>query len=293
MDPVVPTPPGEVTFPIEDVNSATAFYLKANWYKHAFVGLIFLVVVALGLMFFDAYAGVPFSGNAYWIAICLVIFIVGDIAMVRQKMMHEFMRQFAQSNGYQYARYGSTMGLTGQFFGLGHSHYVQDLVSGNYNNRPLQIFEYGYTVGSGKNQHSYKYTVGRITFDAPLPKIIMSVDHHDFGGEFFGIGFKQESKLNLEGDFDNFFDVSVEKEFEIEALQIFTQQFMDKIKTDYKNFALEAFGNDLYIYSYNVITNKTALLNLFGYSKFLTDTLEPVLQRLKSSINAMREAQVS
>ena len=52
-------------------------------------------------------------------------------------------------------------------FTLGHSRRAYNVMNGVYRGRPLRCFDYKYTVGSGRDSHTYNLTC--VMLDAPLP----------------------------------------------------------------------------------------------------------------------------
>ncbi len=295
-DLIVPTPPkapdgnDQINFPIDNVNAATLVYLKKGWLKFIILcggAAVASVIIGLGYNYFH-----PGQQVSIWDFIVSISLLppAGYIAVVRQKMVHEFMKQFAGANGYAYQRSGQLADLNGEMFNLGHSRYTEDIISGQFLNLPLQIFNYRYTVGSGKNQRTYRYTFLRINFGMPLPPVVLKAKHHDFGGDLFA-GLGDSSQINTSGDFEKKFQLSSGKEFEMEALQIFEPDFMQAIADKFYNFSLEFVGSNLFIYAYKQITDKTDLQTFYAYAQFLIEKLLPVTKRMAEDVEAMQAAQ--
>lgn len=219
-----------------------------------------------------------------------VIFaLVGVILMytfVSNKMRHYLMKQFAGSLGYQYFGSGDMSSVEGSLFSAGHSQKITDVISGLDSGRPVRIFLYAYTVGYGKNSHTYHYTIFENTFSGNMPHMLLhkeglflsDVPPHFSGGEH----------ISLEGDFNKYFSLSVEKDFEVEAYQIFTPDFMEELIETSKSLGFEFSQNKLYIYTPKFIDERQELDNMFALSNKLCSHLEPVINRIGNDVDSMR-----
>lgn len=198
---------------------------------------------------------------------------------------HEFYRQFANANGMVYSQKAQLTNLQGALFNLGHGHKTEDAISGTYDGNRFNLFTYQYTIGSGKSQQTYGCTVAQINYPSVLPSILLIVDSQYFGGivPFFS-GWE---KLRPALTFDRNFDLYGKKEFEIETLQIFTPDVMEKLLNAWPQFNLEFNHNTLYVFCAHTILTKAELQKMYELTQYLIAKIEPVAIRMKSSLRAM------
>ena len=192
------------------------------------------------------------------------------------------MQEFARDMKYSFADNAEIGSVNGSLFSVGHSRKITDVISGMDNDRPVRVFLYQYTVGSGKNSHTYCYTVCENTFSGNVPHILL----HKPG--FFllenGLSFFGDEEITLEGDFNKYFSLHVEKNFEQEAYEIFTPDFMSELIDTAQKLNFEFFQNKLYIYSHGYIQSRAELDSMFALADKLCDKIEPVLDHMKVQI---------
>jgi hypothetical protein len=213
----------------------------------------------------------------------------GILASIRGKMLRDFYRQFAQKNGFNYSQTSQPEKETGALFEVGHSKKIYDYITGEIKGFPVSLFNYYYTVGSGKSSRSYSSTVWSIDFKTRVPTMVLLVDRHFFGDDLSNNNINNVSKIGLSEDLEKHFTLYSERKFEIEALQIFTPEFLNKIYESYKNYSLDFVGTKLYIYNNNIIKNKGNLELLKQYIGFIISQLNNKLPSMAGSINALTD----
>jgi hypothetical protein len=204
---------------------------------------------------------------------------------VKVSVKHEFMQQFAEANGFHYAKTGTIYGLDGWVFTIGHGQEVLDLVTGTYEGYPISLFTYSYNIGQGKNQQKITFDVFELQFDTAIPDFFLLQNGRDFGSFFMG-----KEKLKLEGDFDRYFTLSIAKGYEVEALEVFTPEVMAALIDKARSFSLEIVNDHVFIYATNPLGTKEGLYAMYGFVQYFTETLGPVLARMKSSLVADKAA---
>ncbi len=220
-----------------------------------------------------------------------VFIFLGLYVYVHSKVHHEFMQQFAAANGYGYQKISSLDGLSGAVFNIGHSRSVQDFITGEYQGNKFALFNYSYVTGGGKTSETHNNTIFQVPCPNPLPPILLVA-----GIRFFSNlrpNFPDSEILKLEGDYNKYFTLYTRKEFEIEALEIFTPDFMGKTKDDYKEFSIEFSGQQMYIYYSAFIETKDELQKMFNLIKYLIVKIEPLAQRMASSVKDLEALQKS
>jgi hypothetical protein len=211
-------------------------------------------------------------------------------AYIRQKAEDAFFQQFASTNGFSFQKNGLPGDLLGSLFFVGHSPTGRDLVEGTFQNIPFSLLNYQYTVGSGKNSHTYIYTIFRMHFVSSLPPIFLKPKHCTFGGYLFGdISSQAKEELKLEGDFDQYFDLWTKHDFQIEALQFLTPDVMAKIQDNWKDFSLEFVDDQIYIYARHMIMKDEELESMYQLVLYLIPKIIPFAEEIKGDINALNE----
>jgi hypothetical protein len=260
---------------IDDVSQSTWIFIRTKYKSLALAVLTISIVLAIiggvGLFMQNDYS------YLLWLAIgILIIFYI----YVQKNVQRLFMQQFAQANGYTYQDSADISDKSGYIFNIGHSRLIQNYVSGTYQNCPIDLFDYQYTIGGGKNSETIRKTVFEINFNLPLPHITLK--NH----ELMDLSWNLE-KVKLEGDFADKFDLFVQKGFEIEALEIFTPDLMSKIEDNWR-FKLEFIQTKLYLYAAGTVTRKTDLQNFYDAVKYLITKLDPLIAKMQSSIVAIQ-----
>lgn len=265
---------------IEDVRGGTAEYFLR---RPAFIALAFgSVVIFDGLLLLF---NVPISG-LYLLPVIILIAVYG---YVQNRILQQFMRQFAAANGFSYTADGSMDGLDGTIFSIGHGQAISNVVCGTYRRCPMQLFDYRYTTGSGKNTHTHLFTVFRLDFDIVMPNITLENRGSFFGESVLGGGIGKEV-LTLEGDFGDYFTLAVPKDYEIEALQVLTPDVMAELMEKGRDFSMEIVGGHLFLYAKKTITTKRELLAFYDLARYFAETLVPRFAQMRSGIAAMNES---
>ncbi len=275
---------------IEDVKKSAWEAMKAN--KKAWAGLIVFSVLWYATLFvFGALYTAPLIAlGDFLLFLFAVPGLIGAIwySSVKSKIADEFMRRFAAANGYTYEATGILENENGTLFQIGHSKYVEDIVSGAYKGCPLRLFTYHYTIGFGRNKKTYTCMVFELTFDTHLPRILLRSKQQSFGGSsFIKSAIDHPNEVKLEGNFGTYYEFGVDEQYEIEALQIFTPDLMAQLIDLPQKFSIEFIGNKLFIYADKAIGKRHELHYFYDVAKWLIERLGTILPRLKDDVQAM------
>jgi hypothetical protein len=97
-----------------------------------------------------------------------LLYVIGFYLRMRSKMNKDFAQDFANIMGYSFADSAPMTSVQGDIFRVGHGNQLKDALSGVYENHPLRIYEYQFTVGYGKSSRTFVYTLLEIRFDHVL-----------------------------------------------------------------------------------------------------------------------------
>ena len=261
-------------FAIEDVGVGTREFIRRRWGKKFYLigGALVVagfITLPIGLGFFVLTAAVLWFGAGYVIA---------------QKLVHlEFMRQFAEKNGFTYEPLGDMATAKGDLFTHGHSNAIWNVVSGTRGDLPIRFFFYTYTTGSGKNRQAHPFTVIEVAFGGSLPHMIL--DNRD-DWYFDGLG-DGHAKVGTGTVFDEHFILRVKEGLEIEALEVLTPEIMEELIVRGKGYSFEFVDHRLYIWKPKYARRSTELAGFLSLAHYLVDTLAPRLSRLHDDVDAV------
>ena len=258
-----------------------------NQHKRVFYSAwaVAVVLVFVGFMWL-VNSGGEYAPNAWFfllVPLAVPLFFYFRYAKQARQMM---MTQIAQSFGYSYSADASLDSIDGLIFSNGHSRSMSDVLSGTYRDHPVRMFTYQFTVGSGKSAHTYTDTVCELTYDAPLPHVVL-LPHQWLGvsadvGLFSGLGNLQKGEL--EGDFNEHFDIYVEKDAQLELREIFEPDIMQELVNLFKDCDVEISGNKLYILVHSQYSTRAQYVVLHGLAGTLIDKLLPGLRSASQDV---------
>ena len=261
---------------IVNVRQATFHYLS----EHPLYYFISILVVAVGV-YFTYKTKIP-----HFVIFALIVPLI-IYNSISGKMRGYLIEQFAKSLGYTYASRGDMTSVRGSLFSVGRSQVIKDVISGVDKNRPVRVFLYSYTVGGGKNSHTYNYTIFETAFGSNMPHILLHNPWLFLEGSTST--FSGTEHISLEGNFNTYFSLSVEKGFEMEAYEIFTPDFMEELIETSKTLGFEFSQNKLYIYMPKFVNTKAELDSMFALSDKLCSQLEPVINSMRDDVKDMEE----
>jgi hypothetical protein len=133
--------------------------------------------------------------------------------------------------------------------------FIYDSIS-RKGERPFEIGNYFFETRSSYRQPSKSHLYGfmRIQLDRFLPHMVLDATHDDIkiGGlrlSQLGATFAKDQVMKLEGDFNDHFTLYAPKEYETDALYVFTPDLMALFIDNANTFNAEIVDNNLYIYS--------------------------------------------
>lgn len=269
---------------IDNVNASTNAYIKKKY--PAFYPVIILVLIIAVSMFVASYVLVNFK----WLQNVAIFIVVGCIAWrayIQSKVQSAFMQQLADTIGFTYEQKGNISDFKGHFLEIGHGQTIRDVLSGTYRNTSVRIFTYSFTIGYGRDQHTYSYTGFELKTKDSLPEIVI---HPKSVSDIIGLGDEWKPSgtkaLSLEGNFNDYFKVFAPEGSEIEALQILAPDVMTDLIDNYKEFIQEFSGDAMYVISTKVIRDRASFLNLVSLIDKLYDKVLPTLNEMATDTTA-------
>lgn len=141
----------------------------------------------------------------------------------------------------------SNPAYAGMIFDNGHSREINDAVRFGDG---TEIGNYTYVTGSGKNQRTYTRAYAKIRLARRLPHMVLDAKGNNFW-KFSSLSdtFDRSQTLALEGDFNNYFTLYAPKQYERDALYVFTPDVMAAMIDHGKDYDIEIIDDELFIYA--------------------------------------------
>lgn len=201
----------------------------------------FFVQAAVGLMIVAAGAAIG------W-------FVSSHFRKKRDLKIYQLMG-FAEQNGFSYVSQSHEIDQSGVIFSIGHSKRLENVLA-TEKPLPFEVGNYQYTTGSGKNSQTHYWGYVCIDLERHLPNMLLDASSNNskiFGFQISNlpVNFDKDQTLKLEGDFNEYFTLYAPKEYERDALYVFTPDLMALLIDKVARFDAEAVDNKLYIYSPN------------------------------------------
>ena len=162
--------------------------------------------------------------------------------------------RFASANDLVFSPVGAAPQYPGAIFQLGRARAAVDHLR-SASGRFLDYGNYRYTTGSGKNQSTRTWGFLALQLDRSLPHMVLdSTANNGIFGSNLPATFNKDQVLHLEGDFDKYFTLYCPREYERDALYVFTPDLMalliDAVSTQAgAPFDVEIIDKWMFVYS--------------------------------------------
>jgi hypothetical protein len=238
-----------------DKDMTPAFLWRKVWQRSRW--LIFLMMLAEAGITVLVFRGI----NAAFLMIPVFIIFVA-YGNERRRQETAYLESFAALNGYTYAPSAPTESVVATIFTYGEEpRSIRNVISGAFTGDPFRMFEWSYYVGSGKSRHQVTVLIFEVAFPADVPHLILDENT---------ASYSSMEKISLEGDFNKLFALHAQKGSEIEALEIFSPNFMSFLIDDFKSSGLLSFrkkfelcGRKLYLWLPDGIGKSADILSAF------------------------------
>lgn len=228
---------------------------------------IVVVVIVIALVFVPATGGIVVGlldgfhnggpstvvfGVMFLLVLALVIFSVARLAMGASGKWGRWLRmdRFARANGFAFSPATPNPSYPGSIFALGSDRKSLEHFR-TEDGRFLDFGNYQYTTGSGKNRSTRTWGFLAFKLDRRLPQMVLDSRSNNglFGGSNLPVTFDRTQVLSLEGDFDQYFTLYCPKEYERDALYVFTPDLMALLIDNAAPFDVEIVDDWMFVYS--------------------------------------------
>ena len=158
--------------------------------------------------------------------------------------------RFAARNQLMYSPGTRNPTYPGLIFSLGDSRRTTD----NYHSLGTPRFDLGnyrYTTGSGKEKQTHSWGYLALRLERKLPHMVLDARSNNglLGGSNLPTSFRRDQRLSLEGDFDKYFTLYCPREYERDALYVFTPDLMALLIDESAAFDVEIVDDWMFVYS--------------------------------------------
>ena len=189
------------------------------------------------------------------IFLCFVVVVIAFViraAFGEGGRWHKWLRltQFADANGLVFSPADADPQYPGAIFGQGRSRSAVDHMR-SAADRFLDYGNYRYVTGSGKNSTTHNWGFMALQLDRSLPHMVLDSKANNglFGGTNLPAAFTKDQVLQLEGDFNERFTLYCPKQYERDALYVFTPDLMALLIDEVSPFDVEIIDKWMFVYS--------------------------------------------
>jgi hypothetical protein len=234
-----------------------------NWIG---VVIVSVVVVSFGALLITTFGTIAASlarngtggGSAALVLVVPFLLLAGVVALavllmryLSARRFEKYVRldRFAKANGLIFSPADANPQYPGAIFGLGRARSAYEHFR-SASDRFLDFGNYRYTTGSGKNSTTHTWGFMAMQLDRALPHMVLdSKANNGLFGSNLPAAFTKDQVLSLEGDFDNYFTLYCPKQYERDALYVFTPDLMALCIDNAAPFDIEIVDKWMFVYS--------------------------------------------
>lgn len=257
-----------ITPEVKSIGRATIYELYRQWQFWSVLAIA--IVSSLALL-------IIFSDDPDLIILTPFIIVIFYVGFVEKKIRVLFWKQFAELNGWKYKDRSDPSQEQGVMFRQGHSRAIRHCVLGMIDQRNFRIFNYNFSIGSGKHKKTFFYTVFSFKFSGTFPHLYLNNKANSYS-------VKIGESIPLPTEFEKSFSLSAPKEYEIEALEIFTPDVLANLLDNKFGHDVEFVNQEMLIFFDGRISNSEQLEREFKRALDLEDLLDEKLDRFKTEI---------
>ncbi len=183
------------------------------------------------------------------VPIAIFLAVVGVIwwGMINDARRKVRMSRFATTNGLEFGYNIVDPNYHGIYFNFGSDRKIAECLR---THDGVELGRYYYETGSGRSRRSYNLGYARFRLTRNLPNIVLDSKKNNFLGiTNLPSTFSRDQKLQLEGNFNDYYTLYAPKEYERDVFYIFTPDVMQAFIDTQKSIDVEIVDNELYIYA--------------------------------------------
>ena len=200
-----------------------------------------------------------------------------------QRKQAAMLSAFALANNLDLQTHVSDPAYPGLMFQVGDSRKLNQRIIVPTDGNAIEIGNYQYSTGSGKNRSTHVLGFMRIKLPRRVPNMVLDSKANNFIGMFSNLptAFNRDQVLQLEGTFNDHFTLYAPKAYERDALYVFTPDVMMALINYAGEYDIETVDNDLFIYSNGAfnLSNANTWQALLGLASKLSPEFEEQTDR--------------
>jgi hypothetical protein len=224
-------------------------YLKALYPRNVATVLLTFIIAAtiIVVLFIPVLTQASTALSAIFVLGGLLIIAMVPFSLYRKAVSQAKLARMAIANGMATRFNVPDPNYNGLYFQHGDDRKLLELLEVTENGS--LIGTYKYTTGSGRSRSVHTLCFARTTLTRRLPHIVLDNVKNNFW-KFTNLPtiFSSDQKLSLEGDFNNTFTLYAPKEYERDALYVFTPDVMLAFIESGYDIDAEIVDNHLYVY---------------------------------------------
>lgn len=214
----------------------------------------FFLIVVFGLFFISFLAtGVILSATTgdlspFLLVACglVVVAIIFHLAVAHRTKYLIRLKRLADTNGLKLLFDQNDPGYSGMIFDEGHSRKLKEALVFNDG---IEVGNYSYVTGSGKNRQVHSFMYAKVILSRKLPHMVLDSRQNNFlGMTNLPDVFRSDQHLELEGDFNKYFSLYAPKQYERDALYVFTPDVMAAMIDSGQQYDIEIVDDMMFIY---------------------------------------------
>lgn len=214
----------------------------------AFVAFV-VAVPAIVSGFDGGFDGGGFVFVLPFVVVAVVAGLVGLLSGAGSWRRWCALARFAAANGWAMQAQVPGPEYPGMLFGLGNGRIASERILST-SGRAFDIANYQYTTGSGKNRTTHRWHYLGVRLDRSLPHMVLDATANDgLFGSTLPSTFSRDQVLSLEGDFDRHFTLYCPREYETDALYVFTPDLMALVIDESGAYDVEIVDDWIFFYS--------------------------------------------
>lgn len=220
-------------------------------------GLVAVLTVGPMLAIFASLAS-AFDGGIGVLAIGMILLavliggaiVLGVVSAAKRWSRWVRLDRFAHANGLVFSPLSPNPTYPGAIFQIGSDRKATEHFR-TADGRFLDMGNYQYTTGSGKNRTTRTWGFLALQLDRRLPHMVLDATSNNglFGGTNLPAFFDKSQVLSLEGDFDRYFTLYCPKQYERDALYVFTPDLMALLIDEAAPYDVEIVDDWMFVYS--------------------------------------------
>lgn len=261
---------------IKSIPKAVWDTVKVHWQFWCIFSIAFISCITLWIIVTFRILGETWSDWSPEVIFVPFFIVAIYIGLTERRVRASFWKQIADINGWQYKKSYNDPGHQESWVMLrqGDKRYISHIVEGAIDNRRFRIFNYDFTEGSGESKTTYSYTVFVFKFNGSFPHIYLNNKHNSYG-------VSVEEKIPLPAEFEKNFSLSAPKEYEIEALEIFTPDVLMSLLDGGFTYDIEFVNQEMLIFTDGRIRDFEKLEKEFKRALELEDLFDEKLDKFK------------